>query len=99
MSDRGDLTWRPVEDSVHLFIARAKDLKLPIGSSFQAVIDGFGDHNQEMLDCIEQASPGLSAAMTELLSSEDDDIRNVAFDIANACFKMAKEIWEGASGG
>ena len=98
MSDPGrgedEMTWRPIEDAVFLFVVEAKEHGLGPDASFQDVIDVFGDHNQAMLNAVETASPGLYAAVEELMADENDESMAAAIAIMNVCFNMAKAIWE-----
>jgi hypothetical protein len=61
--------WKPLEE-VALKYAQELWVSAPAGSEWQEAIDACGDHNQLMLDTIENTNPTLDAIIDELMKAE-----------------------------
>lgn len=78
-----------VEDVAARFVSRAME---EVGDAYtsmslQALIDGVADHNQLMLDCIEEVSPCVRRLVHESMLLQDS--RQLWVEIVNWCFETA----------
>jgi hypothetical protein len=91
----GDLEgWEPLEEIALAYVVSARDQVAGHGMTWQELIDAQDDHNQTMIDAIDQTNPSLSAVIDELMSGSTDEAMGAWTGIVNVIFDKAQAIWE-----
>ncbi len=92
MAEEVNSPRRPLSSAATFYLAAAyteaeEAGKKPLTLTFQELTDAQGDHNQNMINAIEAASPDLNGAIDQLMKADKicwTGVVNHIFDLAEA---------------
>jgi len=92
-----DEHWLPLEEIAIEYVAKARayfaeNARTP--TTWQDSIDELPDHNQTMINAIDEVNPTLSMVIEELMQDGSDHAADAWTSLVNCIFDRAQAIWE-----
>jgi hypothetical protein len=94
MPQPDEMTWKPLAEIALKYADRLREAA-PAGAGWRDALNELPDHNQTMIDCIEEESPGLDAAITEMMETGTESASAAWTGLVNHLFDLAREAYDG----